>query len=219
MAQNTLAGQSELGKTEIAREMPVVSAERKDLDSILTGMREIFTALINQNKRDYDSQLADLKAIFTSILSETRRTFQEQIQTFYAQLPKLAKNIEPLNVSGKEQLPPIPVQRKLSEVEELNRIESIKEMILGEEIDSLKITLRVLRTEVDSFLSEGEKEIQTLFQEFTEAFRIIEENMVDATNLLVERIQSEIEKWENRQIPRSLVSQIFTHTATQISPA
>jgi hypothetical protein len=219
MAQNTLAGQSELGKTEIAREMPVVSTERKDLESILTGMREIFTALINQNKRDYDSQLADLKAIFTSILSETRRTFQEQIQTFYAQLPKLAKNIEPLNVSGEEQLPQIPVQRKLSEVEELNRIESIKEMILGEEINSLKMTLRALKTEADSFLSDGEQSIQTLFQEFTEAFRIIEENMVDATNLLVERIQSEIEKWESRQLPRSLISQIFTHTATQISPA
>lgn len=197
----------------------VVEPEKRDMDNQIVGMKDLFTSILAENKREYNAQVSDMKDLFIGILEENRKAFQMQLQDLYDKIPTMISS----SVQNNQQeehlyLTKYDEYSDESQVERLSRINAVKEIILGNNIDEINDKLQLLSTKLTDIETENQQKIVNMTEETTNRLKQMEENISQRLNDLAREIGETLQTQDGKFTKAEDAYQVMATLSQQVAP-
>lgn len=197
----------------------VVEPEKKDMENQIVGMKDLFTSMLAENRREYNAQVSDMKDLFIGILEENRKAFQLQLQDLYEKIPAMVSSSVQSNQQEQHlYLTQYDEYKDESQVERLSRINAVKEIILGSNIDEINDKLLALSTKLGDLETENHQKISNMTQETTNRLKQMEENISQKLNDLAREIGETLQSQDGKFTQKEDAYQIMTALSQQVAP-
>ncbi len=202
-------------KVELVREL-IIGPDKKAIEAQITGMRELFTSILIENRREYERQVGELKNLFVSILEENRNSFREQLRELQASLPKMVQHS--VNAGQKEGYVVLADEaRERQLATKYTKIEAVKEIILGQDIDHMYQRVNEASELIESLYLQQQQTLVELSKDISEQLNRTVEQLNAALDKLVSSLEYALQQQDSKKSYRSVISSFFEEAGKRIN--
>lgn len=201
-------------KVERVREL-IVGPEKRAIENQLAGMKELFSQMLVENKRDYDRQVTDMKDLFVTILDENRRAFRDQLNDLAQSLPKLMEKKAAQNRVEEMVILAEDHEKEERRVEKVQRIEAVKQLVLGFNIEELEDRLKELNNTLEDRHQHQQRALMETANQLEKQLANTSKALSEAIANMMDNLQTKLSKKDDSKAGRKLYAAFMRELGQQ----
>ncbi|WP_027000354.1 hypothetical protein [Eisenibacter elegans] len=209
-------------KIDAFREL-IIGPEKREMQTQIQGMKELFTAMLIENRKEYDTQVGEMKQIFVEALEQNRKVFQEQMQELYDKLPRMIQGASQQSTAEAAMqhilLTELTQQAAPAAQQGLSRLDAVKELIAGQQMKDIDKRLLKAQQEIGQVTDATHQALLSMTQTLSEEIRQMEEEFTQKMHQTVERISAKLHQNDQKQADKATAAQWIAEVAQKITQA